>query len=233
MPDYELRYRKRSGLVSRVLGALGVGALVASLEDQELDAPDPKVVTWTERSAALRELAGQLVDAGRYDQDGAADLAGAAGRHVRELRRAAAAVRQGGWAAEDERCARVNRLLLAAAAGHAPEPVGDDELAWFREVRDLGGLPVVEGFAVLSADEPALAAYEGDVLRLVAEPGCAEWDEGRRSGALYAVLAGRLAGIVDRSPSRLLQTKAAWQVLSDLGRSHLGLPALGPLGPPA
>ena len=232
MADFELRYRKGSGLVSRVFGAVGVGALVTSLEDQERDAADPKVVTWTERSSALRVLATDLVDAGRYDERAAGELADAAGRHVRELQRAAAAVRQGGWAAEDERCARIDRLLLAAAGRRAPEPVGDDERAWFAEVRDLVGLPRAEGFAVLSAAEPALAAYEGDVLRFVAEPGFGDWDEDRRSTALDGVLDDRLVGIVDRSPSRLLQTRAAWHVLVAVGRSHLGLPALEPYGPP-
>jgi|GEM_PF-4726276 len=233
MGDYRLRYRKGPGLVSRVLGAVGVGALVTSLEDQELDAPDPKVVTWTARSAALRTLAGELVDAGRYDREAAAELAAAAGRHPRELQRAAAAVRQGGWAGEDERCARVDRLLLAAVGGRAPEPVGDDELVWFHQVRDLAALATTDGFAVLAADEPALAAYEGDLVRLVAVAGFDEWDEVQRREALDGILSVRLVGIVDRSPSRRVHTRAAWHVLSEFGRAHLGLPAHDPPGPPS
>jgi len=232
MADYEFRYRKRPALVTRVLGAVGVGALVTSLEDQELDAPDPKVVTWTERSAALRALAAELVDAGRYDREAAGALARAAGRHPKELKRAAAAVRQGGWAAEDEVSYRVDRLLVAAVTGQVPERLDRTQLDWFAQVRTLIALPAAEGFRLLSDEEPALAAFEGDVLRVVAHRGFEEWDDDRRTEALAPAISVRLVGIIDGSPSRLLHTQAARYVLRDHAYGLVGVTPPDAYAPP-
>ena len=215
MDDVDLRYTKGPGLVTRVLAAVGVGALVTSIEDQELDAPDPKVVTWTPRSAALRRLAAELVAEGRDDGDGWTELARAAGRRTKELRRAAATVRQGGWAEEDEPSYRVDRLLRAAAAGRGPGPVDGERLAWFARVRTLAVLPTDRGFAVLSADEPALATFVEEVRRVVAGPGFDGWDGERRIEALSPVLHDRLPAIVVASTAPLVRTRAAWFVLRD------------------
>ena len=94
--------------------------------------------------------------AGRFDWDVAQALAAAAGRHTRELTRAAAAVRQGGWTEEDETSFRVERLLVAAATGQDPVPPDAGRAAWFRRVADLMALPSGEAFAVLVAEEPAV-----------------------------------------------------------------------------
>jgi hypothetical protein len=233
MADFELRYRKGPGPLAKVLTSLGVGSLVTSLEDQEVDAADPRVVTWTPRSAVLRQRAAALVAAGRDDPDGARELAREAGRHIRELRRAAASVRQGGWAAEDEVSYRVDRLLVAAASGRDPDPVDEAQLAWFTRVRELVGLATTEGFALLSAEEPALAAFEGDVLRVVAAPGFDGWDDARRIDALAPAFDDRLPGIIERSPSRLLRTRAAWSVLTDHAYGLVGVDPLHDYAAPA
>lgn len=232
MPDFELHYQKGPGLFAKALSSIGVGALVTSLEDQELDAADPKVVTWTPRSAALVRRAAELVGAGGDDAAGARLLAGEAGRHVKELKRAAATVRQGGWATEDETSFRVDRLLVAAATRQDPGPVDEDQLDRFARIRDLVALPTADGFAALSAEEPALAAFEGDVLRVVAAPGFDDWDEARRIGALAPAFADRLTGIIRRSPSDLLHTRAAWFVLRDHAYGLVGVDPPDAYAPP-
>jgi hypothetical protein len=131
MADDGLRWRKVPGPLSRALGSIGVSALVQSLGDQELDAPSPKVVWQTDRSSQLRILAFDLADVGREDPDAINELVRVAGRHPKELRRAAATIRADGLADEDLVGFRANRLLIAAASGRNPEPVSAEQLARF------------------------------------------------------------------------------------------------------
>jgi hypothetical protein len=68
MADHGLRWRKAPGPVTKVFGAIGAAALLHSLGDQELDAPEPKLVWHTDRSSQLRALAFRLAEEGRDDQ---------------------------------------------------------------------------------------------------------------------------------------------------------------------
>jgi hypothetical protein len=137
MADDGLRWRKVPGPVTKLLGSIGVSALVQSLGDQELDAPVPKVVWQTERSSRLLEMAFGLVEVGREDTEATGELVKAAGRHRKELRRAAATIRADGRTDEDLVAFRANRLLVAAASGRLVEPMSAEQLESFARNREL------------------------------------------------------------------------------------------------
>ncbi len=237
MADFELRWRKRPGPVTKALGAIGVVALVNSLGDQELDEPDPKVVWHTARSSALRSLAVELASAGRDDPRAVGELARAAGRHVKELRRAAATIRSGGWAEEDLVGCRANRLLVAAATGRPFAPIPEAQLAWFDRVRVLGEVarlpaPLAMAFAELASDEPELSAIEDDIRRIAASPEFAAMDGERRNDAVSDLSYDRLAGIRERTSIPIVRTHAAWCVARDhlFAVAALPIPGTGSAG---
>ncbi len=232
MTDHGLRYRKGPGLVAKVLGSVGIAALVHSLEDQEVDAADPKVVAWTERSDALRRRALELAASDADDEASRRGLAAAAGRHPRELRRAAAALRQGGRAAEDETWCRAERLLVAAAGGRPVEPLTGQERAWFDRVRDLGARPTADAFAALVVDEPALAELEDEVRRMAADPAFAGLDVEGRDGTFVDTVAERMHDVVGGSSSPLVRTRVGWDVAWDHLRTAAGLAPPDDGGPP-
>ena len=226
----DLRYRASPGPLRRVLGGIGVGALVRSLGDQELNAAEPRVAWDTDRSARLRALARALVTDGRDDSAGAGVLARAAGRHTRELRRAAAVVRADGRVGEDEADFRTDRILRAAAAGVPVVPPTDAQLAWFRRVRDLEALPVDTGYACMAAEEPALLDLEADALHLgrSTPPVGSERDLGdrRRQEVLE-----RATDLADRSPSPVVRTRVARRIAAEHLTAVMA-PAVGADGVP-
>jgi predicted aconitase len=230
MADYELRYRKRPGPVSRILGSIGGSALLQSLGDQELDAPEPKVVWHTGRSAALRDLAFELTGAGVDDQVAVGALTRAAGRHTKELRRAAATIRAEGLAGEDEAGCRADRLLVAAATGRAVEPLTAEEAAWFARVRALSALATAEGFAELAVEEPDLAVLADEVLRVARAASTDARGDGSPAEApadvVDAVHTG-LAAVSARTSSRMVRTRAARRIARDHLWSVAGLPVVG------
>ena len=227
MADWELRYRKGSGPISRMLGTIGESALLQSLGDQELDATEPKVVWHTERSSALRTLAFELVGAGTDDREALAELTRAARRHTKELRRAAATIRAEGLAEEDEAGCRADRLLVAAAAGGAVEPLTADEVAWSAQVRALAALPTGEGFDVLAAHEPELTATADEVRRWAVASGPDDGGDGSRAAVLDEVVDTGIAVVTGRTSSRLVRSRVARRI----ARAHLlslaGMPAAG------
>lgn len=145
MVDDGLRWRKVPGPVSKALGSLGVSALVQSLGDQEVDEPSPRVVWHTGRSSQLRALAFELAEFGREDPEAVAVLSRAAGRHPKELRRAAATIRAEGLVDGDVVAFRANRLLVAAASGRVIEPMSTEQLARFASREDLADGPPEAG----------------------------------------------------------------------------------------
>jgi len=199
-----------------MLGTIGESALLQSLGDQELDAADPKVVWHTERSDNLRSLAFELVDRGSDDAEAVGELARAAGRHPKELRRAAATIRVDGLAEEDEAACRADRLLVAAATGRDVQPVTAEEVAWFAEVRGLAALPVAEGFASLAALDPELEGLADRVRRATGSPWPDDGEEGRDDRLSELVGAG-LEAVCGRTSSRLVRTRTARRV----ARGHL------------
>lgn len=220
MADHELRYRRTPGPIARLLGAVGIRSLVLSLGDQELDEPRPRVVWHTERSSGLRRLAVDLAAAGRDDADAVAVLARAAGRHTKELRRAAATIRAECPVDEDSDSNRAGRLLVAAATGRPVEPLTAGQRAWFRQVRELADLSPDEGFAVLAAEEPALIGLEAEVRDLATRPGPADpgaRDGGRSETPVADMVSARLQDIAGCTSSPLVRTRAA----RDVAGAHL------------
>jgi hypothetical protein len=215
MADYELRFRKRPGPLSRMLGTIGESALLQSLGDQELDEAEPKVVWHTDRSAALRALAFELVDAGTDDGDAVGELARTAGRHAKELRRAAATIRAEGLAGEDEAACRADRLLVAAASGRGVEPVSSEEAAWFAQVRSLAELPTAEGFAVLTVQEPELIGLADQVLSASGTSGPGDDTDGTDHAVPADLVDSGLDAVVGRTSSRLVRTRTARRILGD------------------
>jgi hypothetical protein len=164
MADHGLRWRKTPGPVTKVLGSVGVSALVQSLGDQELDEPSPKVVWQTPRSSQLRALAFELAEAGRDDPEAIGELVRAAGRHPKELRRAAATIRADGLTEEEVVAFRANQLLVAAASGRTVEPMSAEKLAWFAEKRHLARVPSEVDPQLTAGTEPAAMGVEpGDI----------------------------------------------------------------------
>jgi hypothetical protein len=185
MADDGLRWRKVPGPVARVFGSLGVSALVQSLGDQELDAPMPKVVWHTGRSSQLRALAFDLAEAGRDDQDAVAELVRVAGRHPKELRRAAATIRADGRAEEELVAFRANRLLVSAASGQPVGPISAEKLAWFARERDLAEAcadvapPATDGAGPPTTDDDA---GDDDVARDLDSPSSVDVSPGDAPG---------------------------------------------------
>ena len=212
MADFELRYRRRPGPLSRVLGTIGESALLQSLGDQELDEAEPKVVWHTGRSDALRSLAFALVDAGTDDREASGELARVAGRHPKELRRAAATIRADGLADEDEAACRAERLLVAAATGRDVPPVTPDEAAWFTEVRNLAALPTAEGFAALAALDPALDALAERVRRAAEVSGSGADDDGAGADRLVDLVETGLDAVRGGTASRLVRSRTARRI---------------------
>jgi hypothetical protein len=225
--DHELRWRKSPGRITRALGAIGVGALVHSLGDQELDAAEPKVVWHTPRSSSLRDVAVELAAEGRDDHEAVGVLTRAAGRHTKELRRAAATIRSEGRHREDLACARADRLLVAAATGRAVDPLTAVQLAGCLRVGELLAAPPDEGFAALVREEPGLVGLAREVRQLTEEPAYGELDDRERCEAFDDAVADRLAGIVARSPAPLVRTQAATAVVRAHLRTVAGLPPPG------
>ena len=229
MSEHGLRYSRTPGPIARLLDALGTSSLLKSLGDQELDEPRPKVVWHTGRSSELRDLAFALVDGGR-DDDGAADvLARAAGRHTKELRRAAATIRSDRRVDEDLESHRAERLLVAAATGRPVEPLTDGQRAWFDRIRDLVQMPPDRGFAELAAEEPELTVLEGTVKRLAAGRGPDGPVDGRHDARVREEISDLVQEVSVRSSSPLVRTHAARAVVRD----HLVVRAgLSPPGDP-
>ena len=215
MSDHELRFSRTPGPIARLLGALGTSSLLQSLGDQELDEPHPRVVWHTERSSELRNLAFALVDAGRHDGGAARVLARAAGRHTKELRRAAATIRSDRRIDEDLASYRAERLLVGAATGRPVEPLTDEQRAWFDRIRDLVQLPPEQGFAVLAAGEPELAGLEDAVCRLAAGPEPDGPVGERRDAMVREAISDLVQEVSVRSPSPLVRTHAARGVARD------------------
>ena len=194
----------RPGQIRMILGTIGAGALLKSLEEQEFDAPRPRVTLYSRRSAALRALATSLATGDLEDAAAVRELADAAGRRTKELRRAAACIRADGLDAEDQNAHRAEQLLRAAATGRPLRPLTADEAAWFGRVDALAEAPLEEAFARLVTIEPALGLLEGEV-------------RSASGTSAAAVDPDQIRLVLQGSSDPLVRTQAAWSVT----RRHL------------
>ncbi len=218
MVDHGLRWRRAPGPVTKVFGSIGTAALVNSLGDQELDEPMPKVVWYADRSSHLRALALGLAEAGRDDPEAVGELGRAAGRHTKELRRAAATIRADGLAREDLAAFRANRLLVAAATGKVVEPISAEQLAWFAQVQVLADVPpdaalLASAFADLAALEPGLADVEQEVRSAAGTPEWAAMDDHQRHREVTDICNHCLEAIEEMTDHPLVRTRAARHVV--------------------
>ena len=159
---------------------------------------------YSRRSAALRALATSLATGDLEDAAAVRELADAAGRRTKELRRAAACIRADGLDAEDQNAHRADQLLRAAATGRPLRPLTADEAAWFGRVDALAEAPLEEAFARLVTMEPALGLLEGEA-RSASGTSTASIDPDQ----IRLVLQG--------ASDPLVRTQAAWSVT----RRHL------------
>ena len=111
---------------------------------------------YTERSHELQKLAFRIVEERRVDGEGVEELVRAAGSHRRDLRRAAASIRQDGYVEEDLACWLAHALLVAAGKGESLHDPTEEQSKLFREVQELRTAPVAEGFSELASRAPAL-----------------------------------------------------------------------------
>ena len=176
------------------------------------------MVSSNPRIERLAEQAKELARTTPDDAECVRILTETAGRHRRDLSKAAAIVRFGGFANELRANDRANRLLLTAFTG---EPVGRPpaELeTLFARVDELYTPPVENGFRILAAISPELQTLDAQWSSRTADGG--DVDE------LWNELIGSLAPVVgpDAVPGvsdPLLRTKSA----HNIARLYLALQA--------
>jgi hypothetical protein len=147
----------------------------------------------------LRDAAFLLASKGREDPEAVSQIRDAAGRDpAASLTRAADRMTMGPGPLieENERWERAYRLLRAAAANGAVEPVDPERERFFEEVRLLQEGSLEEGWARLVSARPDLEVFEATVR----EAGRRMPGGGKREriNALEDVLEGRLGNSSDR-----------------------------------
>jgi len=120
---------------------------------------------------ALNQLANDLAERGRDDQDVVQQLRAAAGRHHRLLTRALALQKLGshGGLSDSRIWDRAERLLEAAAANQPIRAVSVEQEAWFRQVDALEAGGWDAAFQRLVVRVPGLAVVEREVRARVDE----------------------------------------------------------------
>jgi hypothetical protein len=165
----ERRFERRSGsfkfpITPRTLPKLiRLGwALRKADKAQDLEAEHPSLVMFDEHSSALIERARGLAGAEREDQAAVGELAALAKGRRRALRVAALGTRQHGAHLESSLENLAHRLLQAAIAGAAVEPLSGDERKRLEQIDAFTELPRQESWRVLTEREPRLAELEAD-----------------------------------------------------------------------
>ena len=137
-------------------------ALRKSMRDQDLDEDSPDSVWLDDDSSALLERAIELAADDREDEAAVSELAAMAKRHKRALRVAALGARQEGAHRESRLDNLAHRLLQAAIAGTAVEPISDEERERLGEIDAFSDLSDSRAWRVLAEREPRLADLEAD-----------------------------------------------------------------------
>lgn len=203
----------RVGLRAWFAALIVVFALRRTVERQ-IDADEPQVISHTKQSRRLGAMAARLAEDGRLDSTAVEALRSAAGRHRKELHRAAAGVRMGGGVDEDRDRYVANQLLLAAATGQPPRPITVEHEALLQRIEWFNQGSGDDAYARLMVLLPALAdvahAMEQAVATAMREP----TDESRLAAAeqsrdLLANLLRPLVGPDADTEDSLLRTRAA------------------------
>jgi hypothetical protein len=164
----------------------------------------------------LRDLAISLAGVGREDSDAVARLReGAGSDYEPSLTRAAESLSIGPGAPIDEFAEwdRAYRLLRAAAADRAVEPVSAERAAFFAQVSALDDGPIDSGWARLVEAQPALIELEADVRRAEQHGPDETWE---RINLLEELLHERLENLVgptaEGQDDPLLRTGTAFRL---------------------
>jgi hypothetical protein len=150
------------------VGALGGAALVLLLRQMasgSIEDDEPQAVFPTERSRQLERLAVRLAEAEPGDPNAISQLQAWAGRHQKDLRRAAAQIRMHGLHHENRVDHVANNNLVAAATDGVFKSLTIQEDEWFSRIETLDDMPESESFEQLVTLQPALRDFERSVLR--------------------------------------------------------------------
>ena len=195
---------RRGVLRAAALALLGRHMGEAAIEDDE-----PQAVFRTEKAKELEHLALRLAKSDPNDSSAIAQLRAAAGRHEKDLRRAAARVRMGGLHHENRAHHVANMNLLGAVTDGVSKPLADEQQEWFSRLEHLDRMPESQSFKQLVALQPELREFEQAVLR--AAPGL--WPSPLDSDSAlvnYVVDGlGRLVGSDAESEDPVVKTRLA------------------------
>jgi hypothetical protein len=150
-----------------VLGAVATALFGRQMGEAALSDDEPQAVFLTERAKELEGLALRLAMSDPNGPNAIGQLRTLAGHHEKDLRRAAAQVRMGGFHHEVRVHYVANKNLLAAAIGGVFEPLTDEQDRWFSLLEDLDRMPESESFEKLMMRQPLLREFEQSVLRAV------------------------------------------------------------------
>ncbi len=216
---------KPPGPIAKVLGAAGIFGALTALEHRGLDASIPIAVRYTERSHELQLLAFRIVEDGRVNDDGVQELVRAAGMHRRDLKRAAASIRQDGYTDEDFACWQANALLVAAGRGESLRHPTEAQSKLFREVEELSNAPLSEAFIWLASREPALREIVQQARQEATSSAFQVMDQEGQEDAIRDILySERLKSILDQAVDALVRTQRSWYVIRDYLFAEAGLP---------
>ena len=180
---------------------MGVWAFAYTLRkmtNEQLDADRPKMVASSARIDALEELAKVLAAEHREDEAAVQMLKQRAGRHPKDLRRAAARIRLAGWVDEDRTTFTANQLLLAAATDHSVHQVTLDQIRWFERIYALDEGSLEDSFRRIAVLDPGLANVESVIRRKLSDNPMPVGNDGpvKSIRHLKAVIAETLAPLV-------------------------------------
>lgn len=176
----------------RVLGALGLVAVLKRTADEQVDAEVPQLAVLSARARHLQDRALDLAAEGRDDPAAVQELRAAAGRRgERQLRAAAAALRVIELTREDRTQNLANRLLLAAAADAAVAPLTEQDRKLIEELEALLNMPLEVAFEQLVQLEPSLDPLQRRIAALARSDAVLALDSDARDDLLWdEIIAG-------------------------------------------
>ena len=151
------------GILNKAKTWVGVTGLLGFLKSAAKNSEfvdEPQILVKDEKADEIANLAEQLADSDRSDDECVRQLAAAVGKDRRMLSRAAAVVRFDGRAKESRVADRANRLLLAASSGEPVvlAPPEFDEL--MDRIDQFGSVELEEAYAELVQLRPGLRTVE-------------------------------------------------------------------------
>jgi hypothetical protein len=206
--------------------ALGVLTFVHVLDRSQLDEHRPIAHRSTKRSSQLADLALELAKQGREDTDAVHKLSDAAGRHRRELRRAAAGIRFMGWTEDSIEHDRANRLLLAAARKQPVEPLTAEKIERLQTLKSLQEGSLDTGYEFLAKMQPTLRLLDRDVRDAAGQESGTSVEV--RRGRLWDTFGDRLHSLLgpeaQHAPDPILRTLTALLLADRYLNVAFGLP---------